>query len=178
MREKQNYVYTLPPHKNLHKKSWDRKKIIFMPFHLFWYGRMRRGYERAYIRARRLFFRTWHKWQLGMGNCWRRFFLFLPKKIRMATWDGELLEMLLDSSIGYFKRKISIFPSEVVCWWDGTKGTREARDPEFESRPTIFDKNTLVPGEGFYPMLMTETFSLGFRVPSKALVTRYQKPFF
>jgi hypothetical protein len=31
-----------------------------------------------------------------MGNCWRRFFLFLPKKIRMATWDGELLEMLLE----------------------------------------------------------------------------------
>jgi len=40
------------------------------------------------------FFRTWHKWQLEMGNYWRRFFLFLPKKIRMATWDGELLEML------------------------------------------------------------------------------------
>ena len=71
----------------LTSRTWDRNKIIFMPFHLFWYGRMRRGYERTYIRARRLFFRTWYKWQPGMGNCWRRFFLFLPTKQEVRAFD-------------------------------------------------------------------------------------------
>ena len=29
-----------------------------------------------------------------------------------------------------------------MCRWDGKKDIYEARDPRFESRPTIFDKNT------------------------------------
>ena len=40
----------------------------------------------------------------------------------------------LGSSMGYFKRKISIFTIEVMCTQDGKKGTCEARDPGFEYR--------------------------------------------
>jgi len=44
---------------------------------------MRRGYEHAYIRARVLFFQTWHKWQPGMETVGEGFFIF-AKKIKMA----------------------------------------------------------------------------------------------
>jgi hypothetical protein len=43
----------------------------------------------------------------------------------------------LGSSMGYFKRKISIFLSEVMYKWDGKKDTREARDPEFTTAWSI-----------------------------------------
>jgi hypothetical protein len=55
---------------------------------------MRRGSLLAYMHVWIPFFPTWDKWQPEMGNCWRRFFLFLQKKITMAAWDGELLELL------------------------------------------------------------------------------------
>ena len=70
-----------------------------------------------------------------------------------------------------------------MCRWDWKKCTREARKPEFKSRPTIFDKNTSLRHRFFYPVLVTETFSLSFWVPvvepvPKAFINRYQKPFF
>ena len=39
----------------------------------------------------------------------------------------------LGSSMSYFKRKISIFSSEVMCRRDGKKDTRETRDSVFET---------------------------------------------
>ena len=71
----------------------------------------------------------------------------------------------LGSSMGYFKRKISIFPSDVMCRRDGQKGTREASDLEFESRPTIFTKKYNFRHRFFYPVLMNATIGLGYRVP-------------
>jgi hypothetical protein len=56
---------------------------------------MRRVSLLAYMLVWSPFFPTWDKWQPKMGNRCRRFFLFLQKKITMATWDGELLELLL-----------------------------------------------------------------------------------
>jgi len=93
----------------------------------------------------------------------------------------------LCSSMGYFKRKISLFSSEVMYRWDGKKGTREARDLEFESRPTIFDKNTTKESlrhQFFYLVLMTMAKDPGFGVPvqfepvPKALVDRYLRCLF
>ena len=71
----------------------------------------------------------------------------------------------LGSSMGYFKRKISIFPSDVMCRRDGQKGTREASDLEFESQPTIFAKKYSLMHWFFYPVLMNATIGLGYRVP-------------
>jgi hypothetical protein len=56
-------------------------------------------------------------------------------RYRLVTPTG-----ILGSSMSYFKRKIFIFPSKVMCRRDGKKDTREARDPEFESHPTTFAK--------------------------------------
>ena len=71
-----------------------------------------------------------------------------------------------------------------MCRRDGKKDTRKTRDyPKSESWKTIFDKNTSLRYRFLYPVLMTETFSLGFRVPvvepvPKAFINRYHKPFF
>ena len=51
-----------------------------------------------------------------------------------------------------------------MCRRDGKRGTRKARDSEFESHPTTFAKNTSLRYRFFYPVLMTMTFGLGFRV--------------
>ena len=66
-------------------------------------------------------------------------------RYRLVTPTGTL-----GSSMGYFKRKISIFPSDVMCRRDGQKGTREASDLEFESRPTIFAKKNIALGTGSF----------------------------
>ena len=52
-----------------------------------------------------------------------------------------------------------------MCRRDGKRGTRKARDSEFESHPTTFAKNTSLRYRFFYPVLMTMTFGLGFRIP-------------
>ena len=51
-----------------------------------------------------------------------------------------------------------------MCRRDGKKSTRETLDPEFESQPTIFAKNTSLRHQFFYLVLMTVTFGLGFQV--------------
>src|SRR6185312_6486214 len=71
----------------------------------------------------------------------------------------------LGSSMGYFKKKISIFPSDVMCRRDGQKVTHETRDLEFESRPTVFAKKYSLRHRFFYPVLMNATIGLGCRVP-------------
>jgi len=81
-------------------------------------------------------------------------------RYRLVTPTGTL-----GSFMCYSKRKIYIFSSEVMCRWDGKKSTRKTTDPEFESRPTIFAKNTSLRHRLFYPVLMGVTFGLGFRVP-------------
>jgi len=78
----------------------------------------------------------------------------------------------LGSSMGYFKRKISIFPSDVMWRRDGQKGTREASDLEFESRPTIFAKKYSLRHRFFYPVLMNATIGRGYRVPVQKLVPK------
>ena len=62
--------------------------------------------------------------------------LWMSLRYRLVLPTGTL-----GSSMDYLKRKISIFPSDVMCRRDGKKGTCEARDPKFESWPTIFAKN-------------------------------------
>ena len=54
------------------------------------------------------------------------------------------------SSMSYFKKKISIFSSKVMCRRDGKKDTRETRDSVFESCPTTFAKKILAIGTGSF----------------------------
>ena len=86
--------------------------------------------------------------------------LWMSLRYRLVLPTGTLCSFMC-----YFKRKISIFSSEVMCRRDGKKSTRETLDPEFESRPTIFANNTSLRHRLFYPVLMAVTFGLGFRVP-------------
>jgi len=48
---------------------------------------MRSRIPRAYMRAGEAFFRTSQRWGGGMGNCWRLFFLNLPKN---EGWGGGM----------------------------------------------------------------------------------------
>ena len=52
--------------------------------------------------------------------------------------------------MSYFKRKIYIFSSKVMCRRDGKKDTRETRDSVFESCPTTFAKKILAIGTGSF----------------------------
>ena len=94
--------------------------------------------------------------------------LWMSLRYRLVLPTGTL-----GSFMCYFKRKISIFSSKVMCRWDGKKSTRETTDPEFESRPTIFAKNTSLRHRLFYPVLMAVTFGLDFRV----LIQKPVRPF-
>jgi hypothetical protein len=50
--------------------------------------RMRSASPLANMPSWWVFFPSCQRWVVGMGNCWRLFFLNLPKKIRMESWDG------------------------------------------------------------------------------------------
>jgi hypothetical protein len=68
--------------------SHETNKVIFMSFHPL--GQMRLGYERAYVRARRLFSNLGQMATWG-GEPLEKTFLLLQKKIRIITCDEELL---------------------------------------------------------------------------------------
>jgi len=72
VRQKQNYFYVLPP--LLIRTDAPRIRA------------------RIYTRPEALFSELGINGNLRWGTIGEGFFLFLPKKIRMATWDGELLE--------------------------------------------------------------------------------------
>jgi hypothetical protein len=90
---------------NLRQESWEKIKLRL-------YSSTSSNMEGcaadrcAHIRAHNKylheesFFSTWDKWQPKVGNYWRSFFLFFfCKKITMATWVGEQLELLLPASL-------------------------------------------------------------------------------
>ena len=107
----------------------------------------------------------WYHPVLTNRYLWRALGTGTNRYLRSLRYRLVLPTGTLGSFMCYFKRKISIFSSEVMCRWDGKKSIRETTDPEFESRPTIFAKNTSLRHRLFYPVLMAVTFGLGFRVP-------------
>ena len=95
MREKQNYVYALPPYENLHQEPETETKLFLCPSTSSDTDGCAADTS-AHIYARGgSFFKLGINGNLGWGAVGEGFFCFCQKKIRMTIWDGEILEMLL-----------------------------------------------------------------------------------
>ena len=62
---------------------------------------MRSRIPRAYMRAGEAFFRTSQRWGGGMGNCWRLFFLNLPKNEGWGGGMGNCWSCFISSRDGF-----------------------------------------------------------------------------
>jgi hypothetical protein len=89
LRKKQNYVATLPPLENLNQESWEKIKLFYtLPPLLIRVDAPR--ITPAWSRFSQLGINDNLRW----GTIGEIFFCFC-RKITIATWDGELLELLL-----------------------------------------------------------------------------------
>jgi hypothetical protein len=89
LRERQNYVSTLPPLQNLNQEPEKKTKLLLYPSTSFDTEGCAADSARGVC-----FSQLEINGNLRWGTVGEEFFV-LAKKITMATWDGDLLELLM-----------------------------------------------------------------------------------